>query len=142
MKENETIENLDELLNSIIVLLRHIGLSLYAGKLERIVRNKYRKEFIDEYIDNISEFILSEEDEENSHILVFGDPDNRVIVRKHYIASAIKKWSDTYDPLLIINEMPDGTSLKDNPIRNLVIKYRDVECRDRDFDRVKRILSQ
>ena len=46
------------------------------------------------------------------------------------------------NPVIVINKLEDETaSFKDNPIKNLFIKYKDEELRDIDFERLQLIMK-
>lgn len=66
---------------------------------------------------------------------VFGDGQHTLM--KFFIISYQKEWAEDGSPAIVINKLEDETaSFKDNPIKNLWVKYPDEEMRDIDFERL------
>lgn len=62
-------------------------------------------------------------------------------ISRYYILS-YNSYFDTYGrPCIALNEMPEEVSLKDNPCKNVILIYSDVDVRDKDFQRLRLILN-
>lgn len=129
------IEECSEIFNS-------IDMFNFGNLLKSIVKNDGSKESIDAFMEEVSKYYASLDLENDSKIIMFGDNVNKIIVKKFYIITAVKEWSELYEPLLIVNKMPEDMTIKDNPIKNLIVKYEDIKDRDRDFEKVKRMLAR
>ena len=129
------IEECSEIFNS-------IDMFNFGNLLKSIVKNDGSKESIDAFMEEVSKYYTSLDLENDSKIIMFGDNVNKIIVKKFYIITAVKEWSELYEPLLIVNKMPEDMTIKDNPIKNLIVKYEDIKDRDRDFEKVKRMLAR
>lgn len=129
------IEECSEIFNS-------IDMFNFGNLLKSIVKNDGSKESIDVFMEEVSKYYASLDLENDSKIIMFGDNVNKIIVKKFYIITAVKEWSELYEPLLIVNKMPEDMTIKDNPIKNLIVKYEDIKDRDRDFEKVKRMLAR
>lgn len=71
-------------------------------------------------------------------VFTFG---NEYSLLKYFIISFQKEYDDDGNPVIVINKLEDETaSFKDNPIKNLFIKYKDEELRDIDFERLQLIM--
>ena len=129
------IEECSEIFNS-------VDMFNFGNLLKSIVKNDGSKESIDAFMEEVSKYYASLDLENDSKIIMFGDNVNKIIVKKFYIITAVKEWSELYEPLLIVNKMPEDMTIKDNPIKNLIVKYEDIKDRDRDFEKVKRMLAR
>lgn len=129
------IEECSEIFNS-------IDMFNFGNLLKSIVKNDGSKESIDAFTEEVGKYYASLDLENDSKIIMFGDNVNKIIVKKFYIITAVKEWSELYEPLLIVNKMPEDMTIKDNPIKNLIVKYEDIKDRDRDFEKVKRMLAR
>ena len=129
------IEECSEIFNS-------IDMFNFGNLLKSIVKNDGSKESIDAFMEEVGKYYASLDSENDSKIIIFGDNINKIIVKKYYIITAVKEWSELYEPLLIVNKMPEDMTIKDNPIKNLIVKYEDIKDRDRDFEKVKRMLAR
>ena len=129
------IEECSEIFNS-------IDMFNFGNLLKSIVKNGGSKESIDAFMEEVGKYYASLDSENDSKIIIFGDNINKIIVKKYYIITAVKEWSELYEPLLIVNKMPEDMTIKDNPIKNLIVKYEDIKDRDRDFEKVKRMLAR
>lgn len=63
--------------------------------------------------------VISFHDNQNTHL------------NYNYIISYSKGWTDNDEPTIILNNFED--SIKDNPVRNVILIYDDIETRDEDF---------
>ena len=129
------IEECSEIFNS-------IDMFSFSNFLKSIVKNGGSKESIDAFMEEVGKYYASLDSENDSKIIIFGDNINKIIVKKYYIITAVKEWSELYEPLLVVNKMPEDMTIKDNPIKNLTIKYEDIKDRDRDFEKIKRMLAR
>lgn len=129
------IEECSEIFNS-------IDMFSFSNLLKNIVKNGGSKESIDAFMEEVGKYYASLDSENDSKIIIFGDNINKIIVKKYYIITAVKEWSESYEPLLVVNKMPEDMTIKDNPIKNLTIKYEDIKDRDRDFEKIKRMLAR
>ena len=129
------IEECSEIFNS-------IDMFSFSNLLKSIVKNGGSKESIDAFMEEVGKYYASLDSENDSKIIIFGDNINKIIVKKYYIITAVKEWSELYEPLLVVNKMPEDMTIKDNPIKNLTIKYEDIKDRDRDFEKIKRMLAR
>lgn len=85
--------------------------------------------------------ILMIRNDDDSPFVTLGYGDHEIVLNKRYIFSYRKDWGLYSDQAcLYINEMSEGATMKDNPIRNLIIEYDDVDDRDRDFDKLQTII--
>ena len=65
----------------------------------------------------------------------------KLALTRIYIVSAEMKYTDEGMPEIIINKMPDDVNLKDNPYKNIHIRYENEDDCSRDFDRLKLVLN-
>lgn len=86
------------------------------------------------------EYLLSFLQEKKKRAFSFGDG-NQLVMMLFYILSIKKEWNDDGRAVIIINEMPDEVTIKDNPYKNVKVIYDDDEVRDRDFDRLKILMK-
>jgi hypothetical protein len=73
-------------------------------------------------------------------MIEFGD-ENKFAVMRYYIVSVKSDWDTSSRPIIILNPMPEEVTLKDNPIKNIILQYESDEVRDRDYSRLRLILG-
>lgn len=116
--------------------------SMISERLERSVlelRSNPTEDSLNKLIDVIDD-LNQIRDERKQRMFAFGD-ESRSMVMRCYIFSVCKDWDENSNPILKINEMAEGVTMKDNPIKNLIVQYEDIDIRDRDFDRLKITLN-
>ena len=86
--------------------------------------------------------ILMIQNDGDGPFVTLGYGDHEIVLNKRYIFSYRKDWGLNNQASLYINEMSEGATMKDNPIRNLIIEYDDVDDRDRDFDKLQTIIHK
>lgn len=68
--------------------------------------------------------------------------DGQYNILKGFIISYSREYSSDGYPMIVINKLEDETaSFKDNPIKNLYLKYKDEECFERDYEKLTLILK-
>lgn len=67
--------------------------------------------------------------------------DGKLALTRIFIVSAEMDYTDEGVPEIIINRMPDDVTLKDNPYKNIHVRYENEENCSRDFDRLKLVLN-
>lgn len=70
----------------------------------------------------------------------FHDREKRSLIR-YYIISVKEAESLEGEPMIIINDFPDGIKADKNPVLNLELVYDDVALRDEDLDNIKFLLK-
>ena len=73
-------------------------------------------------------------------MIEFGD-ENKFAVMRYHIVSVKSDWDTSSRPIIILNPMPEEVTLKDNPIKNIILQYESDEVRDRDYSRLRLILG-
>lgn len=122
-------------------VLSVLGASI-SDRLERAIssiRISPTEENLDELITVVDDLNQIRE-EKKQRMFLFGD-ESKMMVMRCFVLTVTKDWSDDSRPMLKINEMPEGVTMKDNPIRNMFLIYDDIDLRDRDFDRLKIVLN-
>lgn len=130
-------ENMELLLISISELLGDMKMNIFKEKLEKVIAspdNTSIVDFIEEYTKWIGKNYFKKE-----RLFVFSN--GKLVLTRIYIVSAEMKYTDEGIPEIIINEMPDAVNLKDNPYKNIHIRYENEDDCSRDFDRLKLVLN-
>lgn len=127
------------ILDTCLGIFQDTGLVLFHNKLKEVIESDYDPDKIDEFLVEYSNFIdFSTERKIKS--VSFGDQSQYTLLR-WFIISVGRRYDDDGAPLLILNEMPEDATLKDNPIKNVVLSYEDEDQRDRDYMKVRRLIS-
>lgn len=130
-------ENIEILLQSIANLFGDLKLNVLKGKLEDVIAlpsDTSVADFIEEYTKWSEKNYFKKE-----RLFVFSN--GKLALTRIYIISAEMKYTDEGMPEIIINEMPDTVNLKDNPYKNIHIRYENEDDCSRDFDRLKLVLN-
>lgn len=130
-------ENIEVLLQSIANLFGDLKLNVLKGKLEDVIAlpsDTSVADFIEEYTKWSEKNYFKKE-----RLFVFSN--GKLALTRIYIVSAEMKYTDEGIPEIIINEMPDAVNLKDNPYKNIHIRYENEDDCSRDFDRLKLVLN-
>jgi hypothetical protein len=130
-------ENMEVLLQSVANLFGDLKLNVFKEKLEKVIAlpsDTSVADFIEEYTKwNEKNYFKKE------RLFVFSN--GKLALTRIYIVSAEMKYTDEGIPEIIINEMPDAVNLKDNPYKNIHIRYENEDDCSRDFDRLKLVLN-
>ena len=130
-------ENIETLLQSIANLFGDLKLNVLKGKLEDVIALQDTESIADFTEECIK---WSERDYfKKERLFVFSN--GKLALTRIYIVSAEMKYTDEGMPEIIINEMPDAVNLKDNPYKNIHIRYENEGDCSRDFDRLKLVLN-
>ena len=130
-------ENMELLLTSISELLGDMKMNIFKEKLEKVIAfpdNTSIVDFIEEYTKWSEKNYFKKE-----RLFVFAN--GKLALTRIYIVSAEMKYTDEGMPEIIINKMPDDVNLKDNPYKNIHIRYENEDDCSRDFDRLKLVLN-
>lgn len=130
-------ENMELLLTSISELLGDMKMNIFKEKLEKVIAfpdNTSIVDFIEEYTKWSEKNYFKKE-----RLFVFSN--GKLALTRICIVSAEMKYTDEGIPEIIINEMPDAVNLKDNPYKNIHIRYENEDDCSRDFDRLKLVLN-
>lgn len=130
-------ENMELLLTSISELLGDMKMNIFKEKLGKVIAfpdNTSIVDFIEEYTKWSEKNYFKKE-----RLFVFSN--GKLALTRIYIVSAEMKYTDEGIPEIIINEMPDAVNLKDNPYKNIHIRYENEDDCSRDFDRLKLVLN-
>mgnify|MGYP000594446518 FL=1 len=130
-------EKFDLILTSISELLGDMKMNVFKEKLEKVIAfpdNTSIADFIEEYTKWSEKNYFKKE-----RLFVFSN--GKLALTRIYIVSAEMKYTDEGIPEIIINEMPDAVNLKDNPYKNIHIRYENEDDCSRDFDRLKLVLN-
>ncbi len=125
------------LLTSISELLGDMKMNIFKEKLEKVIAspdNTSIVDFIEEYTKWSEKNYFKKE-----RLFVFSN--GKLALTRIYIVSAEMKYTDEGIPEIIINEMPDAVNLKDNPYKNVRVRYENEDDCSRDFDRLKLVLN-
>ena len=135
--EMQLNENMELLLASISELLGDMKMNIFKEKLEKVIAfpdNTSIVDFIEEYTKWSEKNYFKKE-----RLFVFSN--GKLALTRIYIVSAEMKYTDEGIPEIIINEMPDAVNLKDNPYKNVRVRYENEDDCSRDFDRLKLVLN-
>lgn len=125
------------LLTSISELLGDMKMNVFKEKLEKVIAlpsDTSVADFIEEYAKWSEKNYFKKE-----RLFVFAN--GKLALTRIYIVSAEMKYTDEGIPEIIINEMPDAVNLKDNPYKNIHIRYENEDDCSCDFDRLKLVLN-
>lgn len=125
------------LLTSISELLGDMKMNVFKEKLEKVIAfpdNTSIVDFIEEYTKWSEKNYFKKE-----RLFVFSN--GKLALTRIYIVSAEMKYTDEGISEIIINEMPEAVNLKDNPYKNIHIRYENEDDCSRDFDRLKLVLN-
>ena len=130
-------ENMELLLTSISELLGDMKMNVFKEKLENVIAfpsDTSVADFVEEYTKWSEKNYFKKE-----RLFVFAN--GKLALTRIYIISAEMEYTDEGIPEIIINEMPDAVNLKDNPYKNIHIRYENEDDCSRDFDRLKLVLN-
>ena len=130
-------ENMELLLTSISELLGDMKMNVFKEKLEKVIdfpSDASVADFIEEYTKWSEKNYFKKE-----RLFVFAN--GKLALTRIYIVSAEMRYTDEGIPEIIINEMPDAVNLKDNPYKNVRVRYENEDDCSRDFDRLKLVLN-
>lgn len=130
-------ENIELLLTSISELLGDMKMNVFKEKLENVIAfpsDTSVADFIEEYTKWTEKNYFKKE-----RLFVFAN--GKLALTRIYIVSAEMKYTDEGMLEIIINKMPDDVNLKDNPYKNIHIRYENEDDCSRDFDRLKLVLN-
>lgn len=130
-------ENIEILLQSIANLFGDLKLNVLKGKLEDVIALQDTESIAD----FTEECIKWSEREYTKKQRMFVFSDGRLALTRIFIVSAEMDYTDEGVPEIIINRMPDDVTLKDNPYKNIHVRYESEEICSRDFDRLKLVLN-
>lgn len=130
-------ENIETLLQSIANLFGDLKLNVLKGKLEDVIA----LQDMESIADFTEECIKWSERDYTKKQRMFVFSNGKLALTRIYIVSAEMKYTDEGMPEIIINEMPDAVNLKDNPYKNIHIRYENEDDCSRDFDRLKLVLN-
>lgn len=125
------------LLTSISELLGDMKMNVFKEKLEKVIdfpSDASVADFIEEYTKWSEKNYFKKE-----RLFVFAN--GKLALTRIYIVSAEMRYTDEGIPEIIINEMPDAVNLKDNPYKNVRVRYENEDDCSRDFDRLKLVLN-
>lgn len=107
-----------------------------------IIQRPSLKKVTDLELEHDKFFSNQEEDEESpSRMSVFGDQ-LEYMVAVYYIFSVKREYTEDGKPCIKLNEVQEDVSLKDNPIRNVILIYDNEQVCCRDFDRLRNRLNK
>lgn len=131
------MERNEELINICIDIFSDIGLINFANLLKRARDVKSEESFV-ALLEEESRW-LNFETEKKRRMVEFGD-ESRFIAMRYHIVNVYRTWQENR-PVLILNSMAEDVTMKDNPLKNVVLLYEDDRVRDRDYDRLRMILG-
>lgn len=130
-------ENIKILLQSIANLFGDLKLNVLKGKLEDVIALQDTESIAD----FTEECIKWSERGYTKKQRMFVFSDGKLALTRIFIVSAEMGYTDEGVPEIIINRMPDDVTLKDNPYKNIHVRYESEENCSRDFDRLKLVLN-
>lgn len=130
-------ENMEVLLQSVANLFGDLKLNVLKGKLEDVIALQDTKSIAD----FTEECVKWSEKEYTKKQRMFVFSDGKLALTRIFIVSAEMDYTDEGVPEIIINRMSDDVTLKDNPYKNIHVRYENEENCSRDFDRLKLVLN-
>lgn len=135
------MQNIDECLTLCTEMFVELGANLFSRKLMAFIETEGDSESLEALYKEFELLLQFQEDnKKKKRMFTFGSV-NDYMVSRFFIVSVKKKYSGDGEPILMINEMQDEITLKDNPIKNLKLIYEDEDDRDRDYEKLKKILE-
>lgn len=128
----------EEVLNIVGSLLDDLGLS-YLGNIVRKVSDDGDASDILELKEECERF-YNFDTQRKRRMIEFGD-EGKFAVMRYHIVNIKSEWDADFRPIIILNQMPEEVTLKDNPIKNITLVYLDDKLRDRDYARLRLILG-
>lgn len=129
-------EQVEMLLVAISSILKDLKLNVFEKKLEEAIINP-TEETVSEFIAEYDKWTGKNSFKKN-RMISLGE---NISLMRVFIVSIRKDYTEDGYPEIIINEMPDDVNLKDNPYKNLHIRYVEEEDCARDFDRLNLALN-
>lgn len=130
-------ENMEVLLQSVANLFGDLKLNVLKGKLEDVIALQDTESIAD----FTEECVKWSEKEYTKKQRMFVFSDGKLALTRIFIVSAEMDYTDEGVPEIIINRMLDDVTLKDNPYKNIHVRYENEENCSRDFDRLKLVLN-
>jgi hypothetical protein len=130
-------ENMEVLLQSVANLFGDLKLNVLKGKLEDVIALQDTKSIAD----FTEECVKWSEKEYTKKQRMFVFSDGKLALTRIFIVSVEMDYTDEGVPEIIINRMLDDVTLKDNPYKNIHVRYENEENCSRDFDRLKLVLN-
>lgn len=125
-RDREVIEICNE-------VFKNIGLKRFSHRVDNYLEKPNNDTVLGLYSEAFLWDDFSEKNKKRNFI--FGE--NQYSLLKYFIISFQKDYDSNGNPIIAINKLEDETaSFKDNPIKNLFIKYESEEMRDIDFEKL------
>lgn len=131
-------EQIETILNTCIDIFNDTGMVTFAKLLKSVKDSDGDSESI-EALQKEEESWVNFEGQKKRRMIQFGD-ESGYLAQRYHIVSVSARWERGL-PCIILNEMPEDLSLKDNPIKNVFLYYADDRVRDRDYSRLRVILN-
>ena len=128
----------EEVLEIISRLLDDVGLAYIGDMVRNISDDGDVSDII--ALKEACEKFYNFDTQRKRRMIEFGD-ENKFAVMRYHIVSAKSDWDTSSRPIIILNPMPEEVTLKDNPIKNIILQYESDEVRDRDYSRLRLILG-
>ena len=128
---------MEVLLQSVANLFGGLKLNVLKGKLEDVIALQDTKSIAD----FTEECVKWSEKEYTKKQRMFVFSDGKLALTRIFIVSVEMDYTDEGVPEIIINRMLDDVTLKDNPYKNIHVRYENEENCSRDFDRLKLVLN-
>lgn len=135
------MKNAEEALIVAKEMFQELGIETFARSLQSFIESNGEESLLQKLYEEFESWIeLQLNSKKKKRMFSFGNCDN-YIVSRFFIISVLKRYENDGAPILILNEMPEDVTLKDNPIKNLKLIYESEDDRDRDYEKLKRILE-
>lgn len=131
-------DKIELILNTCIDIFSDTGMVTFA-KLLKEIRDTDGLPSTIEALQEEEKLWIDFESQKKRRMVQFGD-ESGYLAQRYHIVSVSSRWERGF-PSIILNEMPEDLSLKDNPIKNVVLVYSDDRIRDRDYTRLRTILG-
>lgn len=128
----------EEVLEIISRLLDDVGLAYIGDMVRNISDDGDVSDII--ALKEACEKFYNFDTQRKRRMIEFGD-ENKFAVMRYHIVSVKSDWDTSSRPIIILNPMPEEVTLKDNPIKNIILQYESDEVRDRDYSRLRLILG-
>lgn len=128
----------EEVLEIISRLLDDVGLAYMGDMVRNISDDGDVSDII--ALKEACEKFYNFDTQRKRRMIEFGD-ENKFAVMRYHIVSVKSDWDTSSRPIIILNPMPEEVTLKDNPIKNIILQYESDEVRDRDYSRLRLILG-
>lgn len=131
-------EKIEKILDTCIDIFSDTGLINFA-KLVKKIRDTDGDPLAIEEFKKESSLWIHFLTEKKRRMVEFGDTERYSVMRYHLVSVRAMWYNES--PAIKLNEMPDDVTLKDNPIKNVILIYETPEIRDRDYARLRLILG-